>query len=82
VRDAQPAAEINRMFKDSDENCGARKVWQQLCRITALPLQPVPQPVRPRPGCSMTAAAAQLDVREWHSQPRPLGHGIFGQLLS
>jgi len=43
VRDAQPAAEINRMFKDSDENCGGRaRCGSQLCRITALPLQPVP----------------------------------------
>jgi putative transposase len=32
VRDAQLAAEITRVYKDSDENYGARKVWLQLHR--------------------------------------------------
>ncbi len=32
VRDAQLAAEIQRVYKDSDENYGARKVWLQLRR--------------------------------------------------
>jgi len=32
VRDAQVAAEITRVYKDSDENYGARKVWLQLRR--------------------------------------------------
>jgi putative transposase len=32
VRDARLAAEITRVYKDSDENYGARKVWLQLHR--------------------------------------------------
>jgi len=35
VRDAQLAAEIQRVYKDSDENYGADKVWLQLRRETS-----------------------------------------------